>query len=118
MKTQKKDLTTVAYEKGVQDYLKEIAESGSDVHENYTPTEICDMMLDKVDLNKAETVLVLYNIELLFALKKRRFLGHVTFFTQSDEKAGIAPKIFPNITVEYIDKEENPLYFMENKSLK
>jgi hypothetical protein len=115
MKTQKKDLTTVAYEKGVQDYLKEIAESGSDVHENYTPTEICDMMLDKVDLNKAETVLVLYNIELLFALKKRKFLGHVTFFTQSREKAGLAPKIFGGVAVEYIDKEENPLYFMENK---
>jgi hypothetical protein len=115
MKTQKKDLTTVAYEKGVQDYLKEVAESGSDVHENYTPAEICDMMLDKVDLTKAETVLVLYNIELLFALKKRKFSGHVTFFTQSEEKAGIAPKIFQNLTVEYIDKEANPLYHMENK---
>lgn len=115
MNTQKKDLITVAYEKGIQDYLKKVAESGSDVHENYTPAEICDMMLDKVDLTKAETVLVLYNIELLFALKKRKFSGHVTFFTQSKEKAGIAPKIFPNITVEYIDKEENPLYLMENK---
>jgi len=115
MKTQKKDLTTAAYEKGIQDYLKEVAESGSDVHENYTPAEICDMMLDKVDLAKAETVLVLYNIELLFALKKRKFSGHVTFFTQSEEKAGLAPKIFSNITVEYIDKEANPLYHMENK---
>ena len=115
MKTQKKDLTTAAYEKGIQDYLKEVAESGSDVHENYTPAEICDMMLDKVDLAKAETVLVLYNIELLFALKKRKFSGHVTFFTQSQEKAGLAPKIFSNLTVEYIDKEENPLYHMENK---
>jgi hypothetical protein len=72
-------------------------------------------MLDKVDLTKAETVLVLYNIELLFALKKRKFSGHVTFFTQSEEKAGLAPKIFSNLTVEYIDKEENPLYHMENK---
>jgi hypothetical protein len=115
MKTQKKDLTTAAYEKGIQDYLKEVAESGSDVHENYTPAEICDMMLDKVDLAKAETVLVLYNIELLFALKKRKFSGHVTFFTQSEVKAGLAPKIFSNITVEYIDKEANPLYHMENK---
>lgn len=115
MKTQKKDLTTAAYEKGIQDYLKKVAESGSDVHENYTPADICDMMLDKVDLTKAETVLVLYNIELLFALKKRKFSGHVTFFTQSEEKAGIAPKIFSNLTVEYIDKEENPLYHMENK---
>lgn len=109
------DLKTKAYERGIQAHLKSIAESGSDVHENYTPAEICDMMLDKVDLTKAETVLVLYNIELLFALKKRRFSGHVTFFTQSQEKAGLAPKIFSNITVEYIDKEENPLYHMENK---
>ena len=115
MKTQKKDLTTVAYEQGVQYHLKKVAESGSDVHENYTPAEICDMMLDKVDLTKAETVLVLYNIELLFALKKRKFSGHVTFFTQSEEKATLAPKIFSNLTVEYIDKEENPLYHMENK---
>ncbi len=115
MKTQKKDLTTVAYEQGVQYHLKKVAESGSDVHENYTPAEICDMMLDKVDLTKAETVLVLYNIELLFALKKRKFSGHVTFFTQSEEKTGLAPKIFSNLTVEYIDKEENPLYHMETK---
>jgi hypothetical protein len=115
MKTQKKDLTTVAYEKGVQDYLKEVAESGSDVHENYTPAEICDMMLDKVDLTKTETVLVLYNIELLFALRKRKFSGHVTFFTQSQEKAGLGPKIFSNLTVEYIDKKEDPLLHMENK---
>ena len=115
MKTQKTDHNTVIHEGGAQHYLKKVAESGSDVHENYTPAEICDMMLDKVDLTKAETVLVLYNIELLFALKKRKFSGHVTFFTQSEEKAGIAPKIFQNITVEYIDKEENPLYHMENK---
>jgi len=115
MKTQKKDLTTVAYDKGINDLLKIVAESGSDVHENYTPAEICDRLLDKVDLTKAENVLVLYNIELLFALMKRKFSGHVTFFTQSKEKAEIASKIFSGLTVEYIDKEANPLYYMENK---
>jgi hypothetical protein len=73
------------------------------------------MILDKVDLKKAESILVLYNIELLFALKKRRFSGCVTFFTQSQEKVEIASKILPNVEVEYIDKEENPLYHMENK---
>jgi hypothetical protein len=115
MKTQKKDLITVAYDKGIKDILKEVAETGSDVHENYTPAEICGTMLDKVDLSKAKTVLVLYNIELLFALMLRKFSGHVTFFTQSQEKAGLAPKFFPNLTVEYIDKGENPIIYMENK---
>ncbi len=115
MKTPNKELVTKAYERGVQQHLKRIAESGSDLHGNYTPAEICDMMLDKVDLKKAESILVLYNIELLFALKKRRFSGRVTFFTQSQEKVEIASKILPNLEVEYIDKEENPLYHMENK---
>jgi predicted RNA methylase len=115
MKTPNKELVDKAYERGVQQHLKRIAESGSDLHGNYTPSEICDMMLDKVDLKKAESILVLYNIELLFALKKRRFSGRVTFFTQSQEKVEIASKILPNVEVEYIDKEENPLYHMENK---
>jgi len=115
MKTPNKELVDKAYERGIQQHLKRIAESGSDLHENYTPAEICDMMLDKVDLKKAESILVLYNIELLFALKKRRFSGRVTFFTQSQEKVQIASKILPNVEVEYIDKEENPIYHMENK---
>jgi hypothetical protein len=109
------DLKTKAYERGIQAHLKSIAESGSDVHQNHTPAEICDMMLDKLDLSQPKSVLVLYNIELLFALKKRKFSGPVTFFTQSQEKADLAPKIFSNLTVEYIDKEENPLYHMETK---
>jgi len=115
MKILKTEHNNVIHEGGAQYHLRKVAESGSDVHENYTPAEICDMMLDKVDLTKAKNVLVLYNIELLFALKLRKFSGHVTFFTQSQEKAGWAPKIFSNVTVEYIDKEENPLYHMENK---
>jgi hypothetical protein len=115
MKTPNKELVDKAYERGIQQHLKRIAESGSDLHENYTPAEICDMMLDKVDLKKAESILVLYNIELLFSLKKRRFSGRVTFFTQSQEKVQIASKILPNVEVEYIDKEENPIYHMENK---
>lgn len=109
------DLKTKAYERGIQAHLKSVAESGSDVHQNHTPAEICDMMLDKLDLSQPKSMLVLYNIELLFALKKRKFSGPVTFFTQSQEKADLAPKIFSNLTVEYIDKEENPLYHMETK---
>jgi hypothetical protein len=52
---------------------------------------------------------------LLFALRLRKYTGPVTFFTQSPTKAEIAPKFLPGVAVEYIDKEENPLYFMENK---
>ena len=115
MKKVSEQLKTKAYEIGVMKLLKEVAESGDDVHENHTPLEICDMMLDKVDLVSAKSILVLYNIELLFALRKEKYQGHVTFFTQSTKKAELAPKIFEGVNVEYIDKEENPLYLMENK---
>lgn len=115
MKKVSEQLKTKAYEIGVMKLLKEVAESGEDVHENHTPLEICDMMLDKVDLVSARSILVLYNIELLFALRKEKYKGQVTFFTQSTKKADLAPKIFEGVVVEYIDKEENPLYFMENQ---
>jgi len=71
--------------------------------------------LDKVDLASAKSILVLYNIELLFALRKVKYKGQVTFFTQSTKKADLAPKIFDGVVVEYINKEDNPLYFMETK---
>lgn len=109
------DKTTKLKERGVQVYLKDLAENSFDIQSNYTPAEICEMMLEKVDLVNAKSILVLYNLELLFALKKKKYKGVVTFFTQSEKKASIASKILPNTIVEYIDKEENPLYFMETK---
>ena len=109
------ELLTKAYTRGIQSALKGLATDGSDLHENYTPPVICDMMLDKLDLTQHKSILVLYNLELLFALKLRKYTGPVTFFTQSPTKAEIAPKFLPGVAVEYIDKEENPLYFMENK---
>jgi len=115
MKKVSEQLKTKAYEIGVMKLLKEVAESGDDVHENHTPLEICDMMLDKVDLVSAKSILVLYNIELLFTLRKEKYKGQVTFFTQSTKKADLAPKIFDGVVVEYINKEDNPLYFMETK---
>jgi hypothetical protein len=115
MKKVSEQIKTKAYGIGVMKLLKEVAEAGDDVHGNHTPLEICDMMLDKVDLVLAKSILVLYNIELLFALRKEKYKGQVTFFTQSTKKADLAPKILEGVAVEYIDKEENPLYFMENK---
>lgn len=109
------ELLTKAYTRGIQSALKGLATDGSDLHENYTPPVICDIMLDKLDLTQPKSILVLYNLELLFALKLRKYTGPVTFFTQSPTKAEIAPKFLPGVEVEYIDKEENPLYFMENK---
>ena len=109
------ELLTKAYTRGIQSALKGLATDGSDLHENYTPPAICDMMLDKLDLTQPKSILVLYNLELLFALRLRKYTGPVTFFTQSPTKAEIAPKFLPGVAVEYIDKEENPLYFMENK---
>lgn len=109
------ELLTKAYTRGIQSALKGLATDGSDLHENYTPPVICDMMLDKLDLTQPKSILVLYNLELLFALRLRKYTGPVTFFTQSPTKAEIAPKFLPGVAVEYIDKEENPLYFMENK---
>ena len=108
-------LYTKAYTRGIQSALKGLATDGSDLHENYTPPVICDMMLDKLDLTQPKSILILYNLELLFALRLRKYTGPVTFFTQSPTKAEIAPKFLPGVAVEYIDKEENPLYFMETK---
>jgi len=109
------ELYTKAYTRGIQSALKGLATDGSDLHENYTPPVICDMMLDKLDLTQPKSILILYNLELLFALRLRKYTGPVTFFTQSPTKAEIAPKFLPGVAVEYIDKEENPLYFMETK---
>jgi hypothetical protein len=109
------DKKTKLIERGIQTHLKDLAENSFDLQNNYTPAEICDMMLEKVDLEKGKSILILYNLELLFALKKKKYKGVVTFFTQSEKKANIASKILPGTIVEYIDKEENPLYFMETK---
>lgn len=95
--------------------LKHVAENSDDIQNNHTPLEICNMMLEKVDLKKAKSILVLYNVELLFALRKAKYQGQVTFFTQSIDKKIWAEKLLPGVVVEYIDKEENPLYFMENQ---
>jgi hypothetical protein len=109
------DKKTKLIERGIQTHLKDLAENSFDLQNNYTPEEICEMMLEKVDLEKGKSILILYNLELLFALKKKKYKGVVTFFTQSEKKANIASKILPGTIVEYIDKEENPLYHMENK---
>lgn len=99
----------------IMEELKSVAENSDDLQNNHTPMEICEMMLEKVDLTKAKSILVLYNVELLFALRKAKYQGQVTFFTQSIAKKDWAEKLLPGVVVEYIDKEENPLYFMETQ---
>ena len=109
------DLANKQREEAIMKQLKDVAENSGDIQSNHTPMEICNMMLEKVDLEKAQSVLVLYNVELLFAFRKAKYQGQVTFFTQSLAKKEWAQKLLPGVVVEYIDKEENPLYFMENQ---
>ena len=99
--------------KRIMTALKEISELGDDNQENYTPLEICEMMLSKVDLPKVKSILVLYNIELVFALKKSRYEGKITFLTSSLKKVELVQKMNYNVEIEYINKDENPLYHLE-----
>jgi hypothetical protein len=99
----------IAKDRWIREHLREIAEDKNDLQENFTPLEVCDMMLDKVDLNSAKSILVLYNIEIVFALRMRDYKGEVTFFTSSLKKCEIAPKFLPGIKVEYIEKSKDPL---------
>jgi hypothetical protein len=99
--------------KRIMTALKEISELGDDNQENYTPLEICEMMLSKADLPKVKSILVLYNIELVFALKKSRYEGKITFLTSSLKKVELVQKMNYNVEIEYINKDENPLYHLE-----
>lgn len=93
--------------------IEKIVTEGEDLQNNYTPPEICNMMLSKLDLNKNKSILILYTVEILYELKKLNYKGSVTFFTQSLEKKELAKKLLPGVIVEYIDIEENPLMYME-----
>jgi site-specific DNA-methyltransferase (adenine-specific) len=95
--------------------LKEAAELGDDNQEKHTPLEVCDMILSKIDLALPKSILVLYNIELIFALRKAKYKGDITFLTSSLKKVELVQKINYNINIEYINKEENPLYHLEMK---
>lgn len=97
----------------VMNILKDVATTGGDIQEYHTPMQICEMMLSNVDLQKAKSILVLYNTELIFALKKARYLGKITFLTSSIKKVELVQKMNYNVKIEYISKEENPLYHLE-----
>jgi hypothetical protein len=97
----------------VMSILKEIAKTGGDIQEYHTPLQICEMMLSKVSLDKAKSILVLYNTELVFALKKSGYLGKITFLTSSLKKVELVQKMNYNVKIEYISKDENPLYHLE-----
>jgi hypothetical protein len=97
----------------VMSILKEVAKTGGDIQEYHTPLRICEMILSKVNLTKAESILVLYNTEIVFALKKAKYEGKITFLTSSIKKVELVQKMNYNVKIEYIDKDENPLYHLE-----
>ncbi len=97
----------------VMSVLKEVAKTGGDIQEYHTPLQICEMILSKVNLTKAESILVLYNTEIVFALKKAKYEGKITFLTSSIKKVELVQKMNYNVEIEYIDKDENPLYHLE-----
>ena len=97
----------------VMSMLKEVAKTGEDIQEYHTPLQICEMILSKVNLAKAESILVLYNIEMIFALKKAKYEGKITFLTSSMRKVELVQKMNYNVEIEYISKDENPLYHLE-----
>ena len=97
----------------VMSALKEVAKTGGDIQEYHTPLQICEMILSKVNLTKAESILVLYNTEIVFALKKAKYEGKITFLTSSIKKVELVQKMNYNVKIEFIDKDENPLYHLE-----
>jgi len=97
----------------VMSVLKEVAETGGDIQEHHTPLQICEMILSKVDLDKSKSILVLYNTEIVFALKKSKYEGKITFLTSSLKKVELVQKMNYNVKIEYISKDENPLYHLE-----
>jgi hypothetical protein len=97
----------------VMSILKEVAKTGGDIQGYHTPLQICEMILSKVNLTKAESILVLYNTEIVFALKKAKYEGKITFLTSSLKKVELVQKMNYNVEIEYINKDENPLYHLE-----
>lgn len=93
--------------------MKEVTESSGDLQINHTPPEICEMMLDKVDLEKAKSVMVLFNVELVYELTRREYKGDIYYFTQSLKECDFVKELCPDVIIKYIDKKENPLLFME-----
>jgi hypothetical protein len=94
--------------------MKVVSESGEDLQNNYTPEEICSMLLEKIDLDGNKSMLVLYNIEIIFHLWKRGYQGQVTFFTSSQKKIDFAKKLFGGIKIEYIEEGVDPLKKLED----
>jgi hypothetical protein len=92
--------------------MKEITETSGDLQINHTPPEICEMMLDKVDLDKAESVLVLFNVEFLYELRARGYKGLIYYFTQSMKEVEFAKKLIPDVIIKYIDRKESALDYM------
>jgi len=108
-----KDAVNQKRNEKILELVKEIAESGEDIQENYTPPEICDMLLEKIDLKGNKSILILYNVEIIFSLYKSKYQGQITFLTSSQRKVDFAKKLFGGIKIEYIEEEVDPLKRLE-----
>jgi hypothetical protein len=108
-----KDAVNQKRNEKILELVKEIAESGEDIQENYTPPEICDMLLEKIDLKGNKSILILYNVEIIFSLYKSKYQGQITFLTSSQRKVDFSKKLFGGIKIEYIEESEDPLKRLE-----
>jgi hypothetical protein len=112
-KKTRKEKTEDRIDEKLYEMMKWVAKSGEDLQENYTPPQICDMLLEKIDLKGNKSILVLYNIEIVFSLYKSKYKGQITFLTASQRKVDFARKLFGGIKIEYISEGENPLLRLE-----
>jgi len=76
--------------KAVTERFKEIIKrEENDIHNIYTPIELCNEMLDKLpELNSEINILVMFNLEFVYAIKERiGDLKNVWLYTGGDLKA-------------------------------
>ena len=71
----------------IQERIKELLGRSSDLHDQFTPFELCDEMLDKIpELGVNQKILVMFNLEFLYKIKERiGTLDNVWFITPDEE---------------------------------
>jgi hypothetical protein len=94
----------------IQRYEKEFSQ---DFHNQFTPFEICDEMLEKIEgLNSEMTILVMFNLEFIYTLSERfgkEGMKNVWFLTPCDVKKKVAMVMGVNenkvLTYSYNDRK-------------
>lgn len=93
--------------------IKEILKRSSDFHNQFTPFEICNEMISKIEgLNAEMSILVMFNLEFIYILREKfgkEGMGEVWFMTpcETKKKAAIAMGVNENkvLTYSYNDKK-------------